>query len=121
MSVEDLETKIACLEVDSNTTIDGLDTMFRRCLRHTAVDKKVRKKAYNASKRLCICCAREIRRDGWSDHLTTKRHKRAAKKMKKLAAKKPKPKPKPVPKKKPKKKAAKNPKNPKKTKKPKNP
>ena len=92
MSVEDLQTKIASLEVDSKTTIDGLDTMFRRCLRHTAVDKKIRKKAYNASMRLCICCGREYRRDGWSDHLTTKRHKRAAKKN--LAGKKPPKKPK---------------------------
>ena len=83
MSVEELETKISCLEIDSATTIAGLETMFRKCLRHTTVDKKLRKKAYNATKRLCICCARDIRRDGWSDHLTTKRHKRAAKKMKK--------------------------------------
>ena len=112
MSVEELQTKIACLEVDSNTTVDGLDTMFRRCLRHTVVDKKIRKKVYNAKKRLCNCCAGEIRRDGWSDHLTTKRHKRAAKKMKKLAAKKPKPKPKPVPKKKSKPVPKKKPKKP---------
>ena len=111
MSVEELETKIACLEVNSKTTIEGLDTMFRRCLRHTAVNKKVRKKTYNASKRLCNCCAREIRRDGWSDHLTTKKHKRAAKKLAKKPKKKipkkakpvPKKKSKPVPKKKPKK------------------
>ena len=87
MSVEELQTKIASLEVDSNTTVDGLDTMFRRCLRHTAVDKNARKKVYNASKRYCPCCGRDIRRDGWSDHLTTKRHKRAAKKMRKLAEK----------------------------------
>ena len=90
MSIEELETSIACLEVDPATTAEGLETMFRRCLRHTKVSQKARKKKYNASKRLCVCCGIKIRRDGWNDHLTTRSHKKVLRKIKRAekAAKK---------------------------------
>ena len=51
-----------------------------RAFRFTKAARKARKKAYNNTKRLCELCDREIRRGGWSEHVTTSRHKKALRK-----------------------------------------
>ena len=80
MIVNSLEQRVQLLHIEDEG--EELTRLMNRCLCHTTEARKAKKRAYNNTRRTCIICKKSIRRGGWSDHLSTKVHKRVVRKKK---------------------------------------
>ena len=98
--METLIEKIGALELDEDVTfltkqletlvvdrgeITELGEMFSKLRTTKAI--KAKWAAWNRQRKWCCACRSTVRRGGWADHKTTKKHKRNARKLKRLPPK----------------------------------
>ena len=79
LDVTNLKDQLETLVVDPGE-ISELGEMLSKL--HTTKAVKARWAAWNRQRKWCNACRSTVRRGGWSDHKTTKKHKRNARRLK---------------------------------------